>query len=1402
MKVNVIELNSSYTESVRKMLPVYNNPLVSSDSPLLTFFPNPENSFKPIQTINPKSISHKNLIKWYESLRQDEHWSSLRKELDQEHSNMFIKWINQHFIRHININSDLSETSKNFYRSLTVRNLFDDLADGLRIIYLLEIMHRVHLSKEIGKNVLHKIKNFQICINFMETERKVACVGINTYDLIDGNQKIMLAFLFLIKHDYETTVYKHKSLIRQYRIREKIQTIKKQKLQEIQNEIEYEKQRNKRKNSHKSRYSKYKQSQQSHTHHHQCEQQQRMTEQQLANSSQRVLRSKSYSGSQADFLPFDNSHGFYLAKHLSNKSIDKNLVDEMMTSSNMTSEMYDLVNGLVHTNAKVDELYTAHVKSYSKLNDTGFQSISKQSSSNRFGDSNEANNRYSFDNEMSSLKSESFGYSSHTQINPNRLTLDGEQISNDLYVHMASNNYDIGYNSLPSEIDKDEQHIDESSHVNELTSLIDNDLNIIKSFELKNHKETPKHSSQIIELKPNDVCLVPQPSFLSNEDEKVNRYSLENSQNIIQHKNEVSSNENEIENEPNEFEPQTSDLINENEGFEKIAIESNIKSDENTNEVLNENKSDLSEVLTDLIESNFSVGYNQDLLENNEFNSNAVQSSDCNQFSNEEEELNQLNKEVFETCENCEQSFITEEQREFDNDKEQDTKPLENEIENLEEEIKEDKFMFENTEETLAMTECSRNDSESIDLNLVENLISQVHDENLANHDNGVLMNNAELVEDNIEKREYESAKELLEDHKNDEQTNEIVSLNQTDSIKQSNVCSQIEKVQHVSITSQSKNENLSASIKECPIEQALNLEQHHMKAESALDENINKQQAYLSHDVQRLDIKDTFECDLHCVESEICSNDFNQCDDVIDINNNNKELNELKKHETVQVESVEANLEVIEEKPVEMGGSLIINVIDQVELETFQVEENKQNPVAFDETVQIEPVVANMELIEEKLIEMGGMNDLVELESFETKEQIVYEVEENKHNPVDSDKTVQLNKLTSTDKDSSNKTDNKQRVIELKESERAGLALIEECPIEQALSFEECHMKFVDEPKTDSFTDTYKTDTLLKESSRTDEIEENFKHEIEMYNLLDQQGQRINEATDDCNNRIVNNELKATIVNLEDVLNDSLLDAQNETFNSEPSASELDSTQFVPSTIEKDSQADSVLIQISKLPEIKPAIELKPCLDPINKNLSVLELSTLNPTGDKRESKMRSNKKTIEITSSDNQKLVNEEKMNDDLNGLQGKSVPNEHNQNEKQKTSKRTNQKSMINETFHKENINTIEQQTHQKSAQDLSFSKQQNIPNRDMASNYLKENAMNFQTSLLPTTAANAHSTINKTVDMPVATPVSTKSAETKSEISNSLNTSKGDSSNKKKSSSKSNSGKKCFAFLIYI
>lgn len=150
---------------------------------------------------------------WYESVRQDENWMRFRKKVDEEQFDVYIKWINLQFSRILyDKNAEALEEAKHLYSWLRVTNLRQDLEDGLRFLYLVEIIYKTILKKEFGSKKLgclklHKIKNHDTCLNYLQNKARLKCVGINALDLADGNLKMLTGLLFLLKHDFESRIF-------------------------------------------------------------------------------------------------------------------------------------------------------------------------------------------------------------------------------------------------------------------------------------------------------------------------------------------------------------------------------------------------------------------------------------------------------------------------------------------------------------------------------------------------------------------------------------------------------------------------------------------------------------------------------------------------------------------------------------------------------------------------------------------------------------------------------------------------------------------------------------------------------------------------------------------------------------------------------------------------------------------------------------------------------------------------------------------------------------------------------------------------------------------------------------------------------------------------------------------
>ena len=391
MKIKVIDLTppsqSDPPQQSSNVPSLKISPSSAFSRPLLTKTPIKPNS-APIHT----DQAHKNLVSWYESLRQEENWMLLRKKLDEEQKCQFKKWINDHFIRYINTTT-LKSTSKLFYSSLVIKNdLFEELSDGLRILYLLEILFDASLIKEIGSSKLHKIKNFETCLNYLTRVRCLECVGIYPIDLADGNRKIMLGLLFVIKHNYEISLFKKQFLFKQYNL-VKLNNSEASDNQNKGKNVDVLKDKlveNLKKSSPSTKTIRTRPKSQNNLPIRSGNQSSdQLGQDKNATSSNRdsnLLKMKSFSGSDGDFLPFDNSHGHYLAdKFLSRKSLNnysdthsnENL-DFRLSSINKDTTEYDMVNNLVHLNTKVDELYTKHVKS--QCNETILKSIKSMTS--------------------------------------------------------------------------------------------------------------------------------------------------------------------------------------------------------------------------------------------------------------------------------------------------------------------------------------------------------------------------------------------------------------------------------------------------------------------------------------------------------------------------------------------------------------------------------------------------------------------------------------------------------------------------------------------------------------------------------------------------------------------------------------------------------------------------------------------------------------------------------------------------------------------------------------------------------------------------------------------------------------------------------------------------------------
>lgn len=470
---------------------------------------------------------------WYQSLRNEENWLKLRKSQDDFQTSMFINWINE-------------KLEKTIYDSFRINNLYIDLHDGLRILYLLEILYNVILIKEKFRFKLHRIKNFQTCIDYMETERKVKCVGINSIDLADGNRKILLGLLFLIKHDYEYVYMRDK-------------------LEFIRNDIN-----------------------------HLVESKQEVQEEKEEEISKSKLNSRrnSSSGSKSDFFTHENSFAYELAQNFLPKMTFKSSSSEedldtrsiQLRNVKKNSQEYEMINNLVQKNSKIDELYNSHVKSNKTLSIVQ-DIISKQSKEHVFE---------ALSASLSSLSSsDSIKYQIDSEMTQSQSSnQDSESASFDEQT-VQSKNKEIR-NSCSNESHSDSiqdmfERIDESlnelnsqkENSNEFSSLDQNGQYFFSDQEMNEDLENGKNSNESIQTSESSAYVIEaENELLENEETQVKTQEnqFENEQNII---NIIST---ETINDNKEILKEKNELINE----EIIELISSLiqKLDNNSNELI------------------------------------------------------------------------------------------------------------------------------------------------------------------------------------------------------------------------------------------------------------------------------------------------------------------------------------------------------------------------------------------------------------------------------------------------------------------------------------------------------------------------------------------------------------------------------------------------------------------------------------------------------------------------------------------------------------------------------------------------------------------------------------------------------------------------------------------------
>lgn len=80
---------------------------------------------------------------------------------------------------------------------MEVEDLFVDLADGKKLLKLLEIISGEKLAKpNNGKMRVHKIENVNKSLDFLHTKVRLESIGAE--DIVDGNPRLILGLIWTI----------------------------------------------------------------------------------------------------------------------------------------------------------------------------------------------------------------------------------------------------------------------------------------------------------------------------------------------------------------------------------------------------------------------------------------------------------------------------------------------------------------------------------------------------------------------------------------------------------------------------------------------------------------------------------------------------------------------------------------------------------------------------------------------------------------------------------------------------------------------------------------------------------------------------------------------------------------------------------------------------------------------------------------------------------------------------------------------------------------------------------------------------------------------------------------------------------------------------------------------------
>uniref|UniRef100_A0A915HI85 Calponin-homology (CH) domain-containing protein n=1 Tax=Romanomermis culicivorax TaxID=13658 RepID=A0A915HI85_ROMCU len=87
-----------------------------------------------------------------------------------------------------------------------INDVIKDIRDGKKILVLLEILTGEKFPREKGRMRIHALNNINRALQILQ-DRSVKVSNVNSADIVDGHQKIILSFIWLIiQHFWHSAV--------------------------------------------------------------------------------------------------------------------------------------------------------------------------------------------------------------------------------------------------------------------------------------------------------------------------------------------------------------------------------------------------------------------------------------------------------------------------------------------------------------------------------------------------------------------------------------------------------------------------------------------------------------------------------------------------------------------------------------------------------------------------------------------------------------------------------------------------------------------------------------------------------------------------------------------------------------------------------------------------------------------------------------------------------------------------------------------------------------------------------------------------------------------------------------------------------------------------------------------